>query len=194
MLTFEPQTIGDRLITYTGCSWNDYEQMVGPEYDGLRISYLNGEIQIVSPGRNHERLVEAISSVIVTYCLKHNIRYFPFGSTRLIADEAAGKEPDKAFAFHTDKKKPDLAVEVNVTSGSINDLAKYRYLAVKEVWIWERGKVTIYLLDDKGYQAILQSHHLPGIDSDRLGEFAARGIEESPLDLVREFFGWPPMH
>ena len=133
-------------------------------------------------------------TAIVAYCLKHNIRYFPFGSTRLKADEKAGKEPDKTYAFHMDKKKPDLAIEVNVTSGSIDDLAKYRYLAVQEVWIWERGKVTMYLLDDKGYQAILQSHHLPGIDSERLGQFATRGIEESPLDLVREFFRWPPIH
>ena len=193
MLTFEPITKGDRLLAYTGCSWSDYERMVGPEYDGLRISYFDGEITIVSPGRNHERLVYAIAKIIDGYCERHSLRYYPFGSTRLVADETAGKQPDAAYAFYTDKETPDLAVEVNVTSGSINDLEKYRYLAVTEVWIWEREKLSFYLLDGDDYRSISQSYHLKGIESEKLGKLVTRGTEESPLDLVREFFDEPPV-
>jgi Uma2 family endonuclease len=185
MLTLDTNLQRDRVTTYSGCSWAEYEGLVGPEYDRKRISYWKGEIQIVSPGRNHERLARMIASLVEAYCQRHTIRYYHFGSTRLEQLNAAGKEPDAAYAFIADKDKPDLAVEVNVTSGSLDDLAIYRALAVKEVWIWQREQLTFFRLDGGEYRPISNSHHLPGIDSDRLGELVNRGIEESPLDLVR---------
>ncbi len=45
-----------------------------------------------------------------------------------------GKEPDVAYSFGTDKSKPDIAVEINLTSGSIDErprpYAKLEFAAV----------------------------------------------------------------
>ncbi len=123
----------DQVLILTGATWTDYEAMSSTEYDHYLISYLNGQITIMSPGRNHERIAQIIGVLILAYCEKYDIPCFLFGSTRLKEENLEGKEPDNGYAFFTDKENPDLTVEVNFTSGSINDLTKYKYLKVPEV-------------------------------------------------------------
>lgn len=73
----------DQILTITGANWQDYQNFDSPEYPGYRVSYFNGEITIVSPGRNHERIAAIINCLIVAYCEKYELPYFPFGQTRL---------------------------------------------------------------------------------------------------------------
>ena len=100
----------DQILILFGTTWDDFEQLTSEEYSGYRISYFDGEIIIVSPGRNHERIAEIINYLIVAYCRQYNILYYPFRSTTLKNAPLAGKEPDVSFAFGTDKDIPDLAV------------------------------------------------------------------------------------
>ena len=51
----------DRVLTIAGATWEDYQELDSPEYSGYLISYLNDEITIMSPGRNHERIAETIA-------------------------------------------------------------------------------------------------------------------------------------
>ena len=109
------------------------------------------------------------------------------GSTRLKNKPDAGKEPDIAYTFNSDKDIPDLAIEVIFSSGSIEDLKKYRAIGVKEVWFWQDNKITFYQLDNKGYQEILVSHNLPNLSSDTLTQFTNRSFNESPLIIKQDF-------
>ena len=177
----------DQILTLTGVNWNDYEKLDSPEYSNYLISYLNHEITIVSPGRNHERIARLIGILIVDYCEKFDIPCFPFGITRLKEEQKEGKEPDEGYAFYVDKERPDLAVEVNLTSGSINDLTKYKYLKIKEVWIWQNQEIKFYFLRNDCYEEITQSVTLQGISSDVLIGFINRGFSENIIDIKREF-------
>ena len=133
----------DQILILTSVDWEYYEKLDRPEYNSYLISFLNGEITIVSPGRNHERIADMIRCIILGYCRKFNLSFYTFNSTRLEEEGKEGKEPDVAYAFHTDKDKPDLAVEVNVSSGSLNDLTKYQYLKIQEVWIWQNKEIKV---------------------------------------------------
>ena len=177
----------DQVLTITGANWEDYKKLDSPEYSGYLISYLNNQITIMSPGRNHERIAELIGILIEAYCKKVNLRYFPFGSTRLKEEGKEGKEPDTGYAFVIDKEYPDLAVEVNFTSGSINDLTKYRYLKIKEVWLWQDNQIEFYYLESDRYLEIGESKFLPGIKSEVIIEYINRGLTESPLDIDRDW-------
>lgn len=177
----------DQILTLAGASWEDYKKLDSLEYSHYLISYWNGQITIMSPGRNHERIAELIGILIEAYCKKVNLRYFPFGSTRLKEEEKEGKEADTGYAFFTDKEYPDLAVEVNFTSGSINDLTKYKYLKIKEVWLWQDQKIKFYYLENNSYREINESISLPGIKSAVLIEYLNRGFTESPLDIDRDW-------
>ena len=177
----------DRVIILSGTTWEDFEYFISEEYLGYRVSYQNGEITIVSPGRNHERIVQVINSLIIFYCLKFDKLYFPFGSTTLKNPPLVGKEPDVSFAFDQDKDIPDLAVEVIFSSGSILDLEKYRILGVKEVWLWKNEELIFYLLTNNTYHAIPQSYCLSNLFSADLVTFINRGFTESPITIKTDF-------
>ncbi len=177
----------DQILILTGMTWEDFEQLTSEEYLGYRASYKNGEITIVSPGRNHERIAKTIQILVVAYCRKYHKPYFPFGSTTLKNPPLAGKEPDTAFAFDTDKDIPDLAVEVIFSSGSVADLEKYKMLGVKEVWLWKNSELTFYQLSDNSYQIITKSHCLGNLKSSEFVGFVNRGLTESPLFIEQDF-------
>ncbi|MGB5631653.1 MAG: hypothetical protein WBM86_02580 [Waterburya sp.] len=52
---------GDRILTITGATWEDYQNFSSEEYPGYRVSYFQGEICIVSPGLNHEMIIHSLA-------------------------------------------------------------------------------------------------------------------------------------
>ncbi len=178
----------DQILTITGATWQDYQQFEAEEYPGYRVSYLNGEITIMSPGRNHEKIAEVISRLIIAYCEKFEIQDFPFRQTRLEAKDYAGKEPDVAYAFNTDKELPDLVVEVIFSSGNLNNLkASYQAIGISELWIWQDNQITFYSLDQDHYTEIEFSKILKKISAKSLVKFVNRGITDSPLLIKKDF-------
>ncbi len=177
----------DQILILSGMTWDDFEQLASEEYTGYRISYFDGEIIIVSPGRNHERIAESINYLIAAYCRQYNILYYPFRSTTLKNPPLAGKEPDVSFAFDTDKDIPDLAVEVIFSSGGVADLQKYRNLKIPEVWFWQNNVITFYHLENNNYQIVDKSKYLSNLESSNLIKYINRGLTESPLTIEAEF-------
>ncbi len=57
----------DQILTITGATWSDYQRFESQEYPGYRVSFFNGEITVVSPGRNHEKIAAVIDRLIITY-------------------------------------------------------------------------------------------------------------------------------
>ncbi|MEL6437836.1 MAG: Uma2 family endonuclease [Cyanobacteria bacterium J06621_8] len=177
----------DQILILSGMTWDDFEQLLREEYSGYRFSYYNGEIIIVSPGKNHERIAEIINYLIVAYCRQYNILFYPFRSTTLKNHPLAAKEADVSFAFGKDKDFPDLAVEVIFSSGGVADLQKYQALAIPEVWLWSKNLITFYQLENNSYQVIENSKYLSNIKSSQIISFINRGLTESPLTIEAEF-------
>ncbi|MGK7896874.1 MAG: Uma2 family endonuclease [Xenococcus sp. (in: cyanobacteria)] len=168
-------------------TWDDFEQLISEEYSGYRISYFDGEIIIVSPGRNHERIAEIINYLIIAYCRKYQILYYPFRSTTLKNPPLAGKEPDVSFAFGKDKELRDLAVEVIFSSRGVSDLQKYQILKIPDVWFCQNNVITFYQLKNNNYQVIEKSKYLSNLESSNLIKYINRGLTESPLTIEAEF-------
>ncbi len=178
----------DQILTITGAAWEDYQRFDSQEYPGYRVSYLNGEITIVSPGRNHERIAEVINRLIIAYCEKYDLQDFPFGQTRLNISGQAGREPDLAYAFNCDKELPDLAVEVIFSSGDIETLKlSYEKIGIPELWVWKDHKITFYHLEQGNYVVIKSSRMLPRIESQSFVEYVNRGLTESPYVIKKDF-------
>jgi Uma2 family endonuclease len=177
----------DQTLIVAGTTWTDYEKFDSIEYPGYRVSYFDGVITIVSPSLNHETIAEVINYLVVAYCRQYNLLYFPMRSTTLKNPPLVGKEPDVSFAFGTKKSLPDLAIEVVYSSGGIADLEKYKYLAIKEVWIWQNEQIKFYKLVDSNYVEIQMSNCLSKLSSDFLIRFINRGLAESPLIIEADF-------
>ncbi len=178
----------DQILTITGASWSDYQKFESPEYPGYRVSYINGEITIVSPGRNHERIAEVINRLIIAYCEKYELQDFPFGQTRLKISGQAGREPDLAYAFNADKDLPDLAVEVIFSSGDIETLkSSYKNIGIPELWVWKDNVITFYYLEQNNYIVLKSSRILDRLESESFVKYINRGITESPSAIKKDF-------
>ncbi|MEM7769647.1 MAG: Uma2 family endonuclease [Cyanobacteria bacterium P01_E01_bin.6] len=68
---------------------------------------------------------------------------------------------------------PDLAIEVDNTSSSMNRMDIYAALGVPEVWCYDGERLTIYRLDNECYRSQEASEVLPLLQrSDILRFFA----------------------
>jgi Uma2 family endonuclease len=161
-------------------SWAQYEALLADlgESSAYRVHFLDGVLEILAPSLNHESGKTRIGDLLLIYFLETDTEYFPMGSTTLKKPEqGAGGEPDESYCIGTNKELPDLAIEVIVTSGSINRLELYRRLGVREVWFWHNNRLSLYyqreetpsqFMESSGYELIQRSEVLPDLDLELL--------------------------
>lgn len=187
---------GDHLIVLTGATWADFQRMLElrGERPVPRLAYLEGTLQLMSPSQRHERLKSMIGRLVEAWCLERGVEITPYGSWTL--EEKAlerGVEPDECFVLGDDAssdegdeaaRRPDLAIEVALTSGGLSKLELYRGLRVREVWFWKRGAITVHVLRGDAYEAVPASEALPGLDLALLLRF----VDVRPMTrAVREY-------
>jgi Uma2 family endonuclease len=170
-----PPGADQRVIMY-GVPWSGFEAQLALRGDasGPRIAYLDGALELMSPARDHERIKSYIGCLIEAYALERGLDLSPYGSWTLrSAPKAAGIEPDECYIIGADQRaeRPDLAVEVDWTSGGLDKLEIYRRLGVAEIWNWRDGKIAVYVLRDGAYEQAEHSTKLPGIDLSLLASF-----------------------
>ena len=150
-------------VTIPNISWQEFElilQELG-EDRSARLVYSKGTLEVMVPLPEHEKPKELISDIVKTLLRATGRRYEPFGSTTFKQEGTAGVEPDACFyienyqrminrrRLQADDPPPDLAIEIDVTSKTI--LKAYEAIGVPEVWVYDSGKLTIYLLRNEKY-------------------------------------------
>ena len=130
-------------------SWSGYETLLREIGDRhLRITYDNGDLELMMLSFGHENAGEWIGRLIFFLALEWSMPVCSGGSTTLKqAIRKKGLEPNRCFWIEHKKdmrgKKewdasqdppPDLAVEVDITSSSLDRMAIYAALGVREVW------------------------------------------------------------
>ena len=171
-----------------GVTWSEYETLlaVRGERAGLRIAYLEGDLEIMSPSIDHESIKKTIARLVETYAEESGLELNGYGSwTIKSAPKERGVEPDECYILGTERKSaPDLAIEVIWTHGGLDKLEIYRGLGVREVWLWRDGSIEVYELRDPQYVRISRSALLPKLDLALLVGFLDA---ESQTQAVREF-------
>ncbi|MFN6568053.1 Uma2 family endonuclease [Dendronalium sp. ChiSLP03b] len=148
-------------------SWEEFEKIEALTADapGLRITYLDGCIEFMTLGEEHETIKSVLAILLALYLFEIGINFIPVGSaTRRAKEKGASFEPDESYYLGEKKENPDLAIEVNITSGSIDKLEKYKRFNITEVWFWENNQISVYHLSNDNYEQITQSQLLPELD------------------------------
>ncbi|MEM9213753.1 MAG: Uma2 family endonuclease [Cyanobacteria bacterium P01_F01_bin.150] len=148
--SIQGQDIGDQLLILPGIHhWQAYVSMQvwASDIPGLRISYLDGIVELMTTSKLHERIKKFIAILLELYFFEARIRFFPSGNATCEAEaKGASFAPDESYCFDEDKDYPDLAVEVVLTSGDVDKLEKYKRFRVGEVWFWKQERITVYVL------------------------------------------------
>lgn len=168
-----PQTLEKQPspLLFPGLTWQQFK-MVEPLLDvpGVRLSFLDGVLEIRRmPGKKHEVVKKRIAALLEVYMEYAGIDFVPTGSMTLESEAGLVKrEADESYELAQDRERPDLAIEVVITSGGIDKLEAYKRLSIPEVWFWENGNLSLYRLLSTGgslsYQPITRSECLPGLD------------------------------
>lgn len=159
---------GDQSIVLHGVSWEQYETLraMFDDRPGLRMTYLEGTLELMSPSRTHEKVKSLIGRLIEHYAFERDIPLYGYGSMTFKKEaKERGLEPDECYAVGEDMKEiPDIAIEVTLTSGGVDKLAVYAGLGVPEVWFWWEGRIAIHRLAGDAYEAQPRSQFLPDLD------------------------------
>ncbi|MBW4690823.1 MAG: Uma2 family endonuclease [Lyngbya sp. HA4199-MV5] len=158
-----------RLLLPGWHSWQEFKaiQTLMEEVPGVRLTYLDGFIELMTIGEPHELIKSILGFLLEFYFCEIGIEFMPVGSaTREVEGQKVSFEPDESYYIGEkgNKEHPDLAVEVIITSGTIKKLAKYKRLQISEVWFWENDNLSLYRLRDEDYEAIDRSEFLPELD------------------------------
>ncbi|MEH2399438.1 Uma2 family endonuclease [Nostoc sp.] len=148
-------------------TWEEFEKLEALTADapGLRITYLDGCVEFMTLGEQHQIIKSILAILLETYFFEIGINFIPVGSaTRRAKEKGASFEPDESYYIGEKKENPDLAIEINITSGSIDKLEKYKRFQIPEVWFWENNQLSVYHLTNDNYQQIPQSQLLPELD------------------------------
>ncbi|VEP12755.1 conserved hypothetical protein [Hyella patelloides LEGE 07179] len=162
-------------ITLYGVTWEQYDNLVSmfmDQFPGLRMTFLEGTLEIMGTSSEHERLKTIIARLLEMYAVEKRLTLNGYGNTTFRKEAAQrGLEPDECYCLGELKEVPDIAIEVALTSGGIDKLSVYKGLGVIEVWFWQNEQFILYRLKQTEYQQINNSEFLPNLDFALLSQF-----------------------
>jgi Uma2 family endonuclease len=156
---------GEQRFVLHNASWELYEAMLTHIGDrAVRLTYDQGELQLMSPSAEHERIKGLLGRLFETLTEELRIPIISLGSTtyRRRARQR-GLEPDECYYLRNldqvrGKSKldpamdppPDLAIEVDIMASSLDRMSIYASLGVCEVWRYDGQGLAVFQLDDRG--------------------------------------------
>ncbi|MCB1876462.1 MAG: Uma2 family endonuclease [Chromatiales bacterium] len=187
----QPTEIDQRVLLH-GVSWEDYEAILAIRGEALvpRMTYLEGELELMSPSVDHEGLKKRLARLIEAFAEERGITLEGFGSwTVRSKPKRRGAEADECYILgvpESEPIRPDIAIEVVWTSGGLSKLEVYRGLAVPEVWIWQDSTLSFHILTAGDYASKPHSDLLPNLDPELLTRcMAAPSQTQAVMDLRR---------
>ena len=192
-------------------TWEEYEQLLndlGESY-AERIFYDQGRMEIMAPSSTHERPKYVIGSLVSALRDELDIDVESLGSTTFRSKmKAKGAEPDDCFYVQNaalvigredevDLERdppPDIVVEVDRTSASLDKFPIYAALGVSEIWHLTKKQVRFFTLDAGRYTPSLASRAFPFLSAETLSKFLAQGVAEGARKAARAFRDWVREH
>lgn len=166
----------DRVVLYN-ISWQQFENLLIDlgQSRAARVAYDSGTLEIMTPLPEHEYYKELLGDAIKNIAEELEINYESYGSTTWKREaRLAGIEPDNCFYFQNEAKirgrlqfdlnqdpPPDLALEIDITSKSLNRFPIYARLGIPEIWCYDSGNLKIYQLENENYIEVENSSVFP---------------------------------
>jgi Uma2 family endonuclease len=197
---------GQRLILH-GIDWRTYGRLLRAfaERPSVRLTYDRGTLEIMSPLHEHESDGRFLGRLAVTLTEELGLPVKAGGSTTFRRRRRRrGLEPDDCYwiaheppvrgkrriDLRTDPP-PDLAIEVDVASSSLDRMAIYAALRVPEIWRLDAQGLTFHVLGADGrYTEAAHSHVFPMVTPADLRVFLDLRGQLDENAVVQNFRQW----
>jgi Uma2 family endonuclease len=202
----------DRVIL-RNISWQTYQSLVKDfeSEPAIRLTYDRGTLEIRMPLDPHETYKKLIGRLIEAATEELDLEIRSLGSRTCDREDLArGLEPDQCYYIQNEAvireveqidlthfPPPDLAVEVDISSSSLDRFSIYSDLGVPEIWRYDGRSLTIYALQQGQYNLCDRSLALPTLQAVDLTQFLnlrfAKDATQTPVgenSLIKQFRQW----
>jgi Uma2 family endonuclease len=187
-------------------SWELYEHLLKQTaHRRVKITYDNGELELMSPLPEHERPSRALCLLIMILTEELHTPFSALGGITLKrGQKKKGLEPDECFYIRNARRirgkkrislpkdpPPDLAIEIDVTRWSIPRLPIYAAMGVPEVWRYDGKPVQcLHLAKSGDYRPSERSLSFPMLRPADLTRFIQQAESADLLAAGSAFRKW----
>jgi Uma2 family endonuclease len=200
----------DRRVTLHGVSWETYEHLLADLADrsAPRLTFDQGVLEIMSPTAEHEEYNRTLAALVelVANELRVNIRRL--GSTTFKRkDLVKSFEPDSCFYIQSAPRirgkrrielpqdpPPDLLIEIDITSSSLDRFPLFAHAGIPEVWRYDGSRVQFLQLTDEHYVEVSHSLALPILTSEVVTQFLEESLELESAEWSLRLREWVQQH
>ena len=203
-LTLESPT--DAPVVLDGVDWQTYVRLSDSDRAGVRITYDQGRMEIMPPpSMGHGKRTFLLARLVERYLEVAAVEYVGADVITLRREELLrGCEGDQMYfvratppppeaeqwdaAIHA---PPDLVIEVDLTSRSIDNEPIYAAVGVAEILRLDGDVLRLRALDDAGdaYEDAGESGLLPGLPVAALARHVAMASRVRQPDILRAWRG-----
>ncbi len=182
----------DQRVVLGGMTWQAFEALLAMrgETSVVRMYYLDGKIEILSPASIHEFRKKLLARLLEFWALQADNAVEGFGSWTLKSErEEAGAEPDECYVIGRARKDvPDLVIEVEWSR--VLGLSKqeiYKRLGVRELWtITNDAQLVLRVLERGRWVVRTRSKVLPALDVAWLFAFTSHPRQTDAVKALRD--------
>ena len=199
-----PETI--QRVILRGISWATYERLLAEhqESSGTHFTYDRGALEIMVLSAGHEALKHTLALLVEILAEELNVDVYGLGSTTFRREDLErGFEPDACFYIQEEAlirgkaeidlavdPPPDLVIEIDITSPSLNKFPIFAAVGVREVWRYDGARVVILKLEDSKYVESVESTVLLKITGDTLTHFVEVSQQMKRTAWLRHVRKW----
>jgi Uma2 family endonuclease len=200
--------IAEQRVILSNISWLTFEQLLKELGDkrATRLAYNEGLLEIMTPLGPHENNNRFIESLIGAIADELNLNLKRFGSLTLKREKKLkGAEPDSCYYLQNEPlvrskqeidldndPPPDLVLEIDITSGSLDKRPIYAAIGVPELWRYDGNKLEVFVLhpSNRDYQQVNQSSTFPWMSLDVIPRFIRQSLVDGETATLRAFRAW----
>ncbi|MBH8575067.1 Uma2 family endonuclease [Nostocaceae cyanobacterium CENA369] len=188
-------------------SWQTFETILAEMGNNraTRLAYDCGTLEIMTPLMPHEHNKRLIEKLIDNLAEELNLNLKSTGSvTCKRPDLLRGVEPDSSFYIQnepvmrhkqnldlTQDPPPDLVIEVDYTSASVDRMPIYLALGILEVWRYDEPVMQIYQLREGVYVPCNNSPTFADLPlTAEVPRFLAESLKIGEILMIRSFRDW----
>jgi Uma2 family endonuclease len=192
-------------IVLENITWKTYERLLKEVGERpIRLTYDNGDLEIMTLSHGHENKKSVLHGLVLLLVIELNIALRSGGSNTLRKRlRKKGLEPDECYWIRHEKAMrgkeefepevdppPDLALEVDVSSSSMNRMVIYAALGIGEIWRYHRRRLRVYQLIDGDYEETKESRVFPFLAVRELERFVHQSERDDETTVMRAYVAW----
>ena len=199
-------TLPEQRTVLHNISWETFETLLRETGDnrGSRFAYDGSTLEIMTPLFEHENPKINFDRFIFILAEELNIEIKSAGSTTLKRKIVRkGIEPDNCYYIQnelavrgretldlTNSPAPDLAIEIDITSTSVDKFDIYSALGVGELWRYDGNNLKFYQLVEKNYAECEFSIAFSLVSVKDISGFIEQSKTMGEIALLKSFRNW----